>query len=70
MFRKEEWQTFQFEQSIRFIVGVVISKIFDGFQVAEHERLGIENITNLFQEITQHQNKEVVQQRLLKLEHI
>jgi len=67
---KKNGKLFNLNKAYDLFVGVVISKIFDGFQVAEHERLGIENITNLFQEITQHQNKEVVQQRLLKLEHI
>lgn len=67
---KKNGKLFNLNKAYDLFVGVIISKIFDGFQVAEHERLSIENITNLFQEITQHQNKEVAQQRLLKLEHI
>jgi hypothetical protein len=67
---KKNGKLFNLNKAYDLFVGVVISKIFDGDQVAEHEKLSIENITNLFQEITQHQNKEVVQPRLLKLEHI
>ncbi|MFH1956090.1 MAG: DNA methyltransferase [Patescibacteria group bacterium] len=67
---KKNGKLFNLNKAYDLFVGVVISKIFDGSQVAEHERLSIENITNLFQEITQHQNKEIAQQRLLKLEHI
>jgi len=67
---KKNGKLFNLNKAYDLFVGVVISKIFNGSQVAEHERLSIENITNLFQEIIQHQNKEVVQQRLLKLEHI
>ena len=67
---KKNGKLFNLNKAYDLFVGVVISKIFDGSQVAEHERLSIENITNLFQEITQHKNNEVVQQRLLKLEHV
>jgi len=67
---KKNGKLFNLNKAYDLFVGVVISKIFDGSQVAEHEKLSIENITNLFQEITQHKNNEVVQQRLLKLEHV
>lgn len=67
---KKNGKLFNLNKAYDLFVGVVISKIFDGFQVAEHEKLSIENITDLFQEITQHKNKEVVQQKLLKFEHV
>lgn len=67
---KKNDKLFNLNKAYDLFVGVVISKIFDGFQMAEHERLSIENITNLFQEVAQHQNKEIAQQRLLKFEHI
>ena len=66
---KKNGKLFNLNKAYDLFVGVVISKIFEGSQVVEHERLSIENITNLFQKITQHQNEEVVQPRLLKLEH-
>ena len=67
---KKNGKLFNLNKAYDLFVGVVISKIFDGSQVAEHEKLSIENIINLFQEITQHKNKEVVQQKLLKFEHV
>ena len=57
----------------KLFVGVVISKIFDGAQVAEHEKLGIERITNLFHDVPQvkkKQQRESVQPALFKLQHI
>lgn len=44
---------FNLNKAYDLFVGVVISKIFDGAQVAEHERLSIETITNLFQDAPQ-----------------
>lgn len=67
---KNNGKLFNLNKAYDLFVGVVISKIFDGSQVAEHERLSIENITNLFQEDTSDQHNGVVQQRLLNLEHI
>jgi len=67
---------FNLNKAYDLFVGVVISKIFDGAQVAEHERLSIENITNLFQVIpqvqkkTEKKKKEEVQPNLFKLQHI
>jgi len=67
---------FNLNKTYDLFVGVVISKIFDGAQVAEHERLSIENITNLFKYVPQAQKtekkkeKEEVQQNLFKPQHI
>ncbi len=61
---------FNLNKAYDLFVGVVISKIFDGSQVADYEKLNIESITNLFQKATQHQNKEVTQSALFKFEHI
>src|SRR3989338_9217046 len=56
---------FNLNKAYDLFVGVVISKIFDGSQIAEHEQLSIENITNLFQDVPQDekrgQKKEVQQ---------
>ena len=51
-------------------VGVVISKIFDGLKIADHDKLSIENIVNLFQgDIeTEEIKPKVVQSRLFELE--
>ena len=70
---KNNGKLFNLNKAYDVFVGVVISKIFDGSQVAEHERLSIENITNLFRESappTQNQIKSGVQQKLLNFEHI
>ena len=64
---------FNLNKAYDLFVGVVISKIFDGSQVAEHERLSIENITNLFQDVPQDEKrgqKKEVQQSLFKLQHV
>jgi len=67
---KKNGKLFNLNKAYDLFVGVVISKIFEGFQVAEHERLSIKNITNLFQEIIQYQNKGVVHQKLLSMEKV
>jgi len=70
---KNNGKLFNLNKAYDVFVGVVISKIFDGSQVAEHERLSIENITNLFRESTpptQNHVKSGVQQKLLNFEHI
>ena len=73
---KNNGNLFNLNKAYDLFVGVVISKIFDGAQVAEHERLSIENITNLFQDIPQAQStekkkeKEEVQPNLFKLQRI
>lgn len=67
---KNNGKLFNLNKAYDVFVGVVISKIFDGSQVADHERLSIENITNLFQKATDDQNKDIVQQKLLNFEHI
>ncbi len=61
---------FNLNKAYDLFVGVVISKIFDGAQIAEHEKLSIENITNLFQKITHVQKKETFQPVLLNPEYI
>ena len=74
--RQNNGNLFNLNKAYDLFVGVVISKIFDGAQVAEHERLSIENITNLFQDAPQVQKtekkkeKEKVQPNLFKLQHI
>jgi len=67
---KNNGKLFSLNKAYDVFVGVVISKIFDGSQVADHERLSIKNITNLFQKATDNQNKGIVQQKLLNFEHI
>ena len=60
---------FNLNKAYDLFVGVVISKIFDGAQMADHEKLSIENITNLFREVAQPQSKEISQPSLLKFEY-
>jgi DNA modification methylase len=66
---------FNLNKAYDLFVGVVISKIFDGDQVAEHGRLSIENITSFFKNVPKTQKaekkkeKEEVQQDLFKLQH-
>lgn len=70
---KNNDKLFNLNKAYDLFVGVVISKIFDGAKVAEHEKLGIEHITNLFHDIPQvkkKQPKESVQPALFKLQHI
>lgn len=67
---KNNGKLFNLNKAYDVFVGVVISKIFDGSQVAGHERLNIENITNLFQEAVGVQHKGVAQQKLLNFENI
>lgn len=67
---------FNLNKAYDLFVGVVISKIFDGAQVTEHEQLTIENITNLFQNVPRIQKiekrkvKEKAQPTSFKLQHI
>jgi hypothetical protein len=70
---KDNGKLFNLNKAYDLFVGVVISKIFDGAQVAEHEKLGIERITNLFHDVPQvkkKQQRESVQPALFKLQHI
>src|SRR3989344_5739873 len=71
---KNNDKLFNLNKTYDLFVGVVISKIFEGSQVAEHERMSIENITNLFQDVPREekreQKKKEVQQSLFKLQHI
>jgi hypothetical protein len=48
---------------------MVISKIFDGIRVQNHERLGIERITRLFQDAVQKSGERFAQQALFNFEH-
>jgi len=69
---KNNGKLFNLNKAYDLFVGVVISKIFDGTQVAEHEKLSIEHITNLFHDFPQvnkKQQKESVQPALLKLQN-
>ena len=70
---KHNGKLFNLNKAYDLFVGVVISKIFDGSQVAEHERLNIENITNLFQDVPRDEKyvqKKKVQESLFELQHI
>ena len=67
---KNNGKLFNLNKAYDLFVGVVISKIFDGSQVANHEKLDIENITNLFQKATQLKDKELAQLSLFTYEHI
>ena len=70
---KNNDKLFNLNKAYDLFVGVVISKIFDGYQIADHEKLGIEHITNLFHDVPQakqKQQRESVQPALFKLQHI
>ena len=71
---KNNGKLFNLNKAYDLFVGVVISKIFDGSQVTEHERLSIENITNLFRDVPKEekreQKKKEVQRSLFKLQHV
>ncbi len=70
---KNNGKLFNLNKAYDLFVGVVISKIFDGAKVADHEKLGIEHITNLFHEsppAKKKERKESVQPTLFKLQHI
>lgn len=71
---KNNGKLFNLNKAYDLFVGVVISKIFDGSQVTEHEGLSIENITNLFQNDPRDEKrgkkKETVQASLFKLQHV
>jgi len=70
---KNNGKLFNLNKAYDLFVGVVISKIFDGYQVADHEKLGIEHITNLFHDVPpvkKKQQRDSVQPALFKLQHI
>lgn len=70
---KNNGKLFNLNKTYDLFVGVVISKIFDGYQVADHEKLGIEHITNLFHDVPPVKKKpqrDSVQPALFKLQHI
>ncbi len=70
---KNNGKLFNLNKAYDLFVGVVISKIFDGYQVADHEKLGIEHITNLFHyvpPVKKKPQKDSVQPALFKLRHI
>jgi hypothetical protein len=71
---KNDNRLFNLNKAYDLFVSVVISKIFDGYKIADHERLSIENITSLFQVVPQGKEKirqkETVQPALFKLQHI
>ncbi len=60
---------FNLNKGYDLFVGMVISKIFDGAQVANHEKLNIERITKLLHDTAQKSNK-FAQQALFKFERI
>lgn len=62
---------FNLNKGYDLFIGMVIIKIFDGIRVQNHERLGIERITRLFQEAVQKSGTRFAQQQaLFNLEHI
>jgi adenine-specific DNA methylase len=70
---KNNERLFSLNKAYDLFVGVVISKIFDEFQIAEHEKLSIEHITNLFHDVPQIKKKQqldFVQPALFELQHI
>lgn len=60
---------FNLNKGYDLFVGMVISKIFDGVRVQNHEKLGIERITRLFQEAVQKSGTRFAQQALFNFEH-
>lgn len=71
---KNDDRLFNLNKAYDLFVSVVISKIFDGYQVVDHEKLSIENITSLFRGVPQGkkktQQKEAAQSGLFELQHI
>jgi len=72
---KNNDKLFNLNKAYDLFVGVVISKVFEGSHIAEHEKLGIETITKLFCDIPQVQVKQrqqrgTAQLPLFKLQHI
>jgi len=62
---------FNLNKGYDLFIGMVIIKIFDGVRVQNHEKLGIERITRLFQEAVQKSGTRFAQQQaLFNLEHI
>jgi adenine-specific DNA methylase len=62
---------FNLNKGYDLFIGMVIIKIFDGIRVQNHEKLGIERITRLFQEAVQKSGTRFAQQQaLFNLEHI
>jgi DNA modification methylase len=51
---------FNLNKAYDLFVGVAISKIFDGYQIANYEGLSIESITKLFQHITKNETFEAM----------
>jgi adenine-specific DNA methylase len=60
---------FNLNKGYDLFIGMVISKIFDGIRVQNHERLGIERITRLFQDAVQKSGERFAQQALFNFEH-
>lgn len=61
---------FNLNKGYDLFVGMVISKIFDGVRVQNHQKLGIERITRLFQEAVQKNSTRFAhQQALFNFEH-
>ncbi len=68
---KQNENLFNLNKAYDLFVGAVISKIFDGNTVADHERLSIESITNLFQNTPVIKDgKEGVRSGVFELQHI
>jgi len=67
---KKHETLFSLNKAYDLFVGIVISKIFDGFEIANHKNLDIESIIELFRESIQNSNKEVAQSTLFNFEHI
>lgn len=63
--KKRNGKIFDLNKAYDLFVGVVINKIFEGSQIANHEKLSIKNVTQLFSEVTQYES---MQPRLLELD--
>lgn len=64
---------FNLNKAYDLFVGVVISKIFDGWRIGEHEGLNIEHITNLFRDGQPTEKKrrgKTIQPSLFKLQRV
>lgn len=59
---------FNLNKGYDLFVGMVISKIFDGYQVANHEKLDIETIINLFEKTVSKDGKVAAQPALFNFE--
>jgi len=67
---KDNERLFNLNKAYDVFVGVVISKIFDGFEIIGYEKLSIENIIELLKKSINDQYEKSAQQRLFNLEHI